>query len=170
MVERDLFRTLMTLPGVTFVSDFTSALYVRGGSPDQNLVLLDNMVLYNPFHFGGFLSTFMIDAVESVEFLTGGFPVRYGNRLSAVLDVESADPQPLGGYLSTSLLATEGAVWGRLGKFGGIVTARRTYFDKVIPIFLDFDFPYYFYDIHGKNKAANPRCYRRQRVRRRSCR
>ncbi len=150
MVERDLFRTLMTLPGVTFVSDFTSALYVRGGSPDQNLVLLDNMVLYNPFHFGGFLSTFMIDAVESVEFLTGGFPVRYGNRLSAVLDVESVDPEPLGGYLSTSLLATEGAVWGRLGKFGGIVTARRTYFDKVIPIFLDFDFPYYFYDIHGK--------------------
>jgi len=149
MVERDLFRTLMTLPGVTFVSDFTSALYVRGGSPDQNLVLLDNMVLYNPFHFGGFLSTFMIDAVDNVEFLTGGFPVRYGNRLSAVLDVESVDPEPLGGYLSTSLLATEGAVWGRLGKFGGIVTARRTYFDKVIPIFMDFEFPYYFYDLHG---------------------
>jgi hypothetical protein len=149
IVERDLFRTLMTLPGVTFVSDFTSALYVRGGSPDQNLVLLDNMVLYNPFHFGGFLSTFMIDAVESVEFLTGGFPVRYGNRLSAVLDVESADPEALGGYLSTSLLATEGAAWGRIGKFGGIVTARHTYFDKVIPIFFDFEFPYYFYDIHG---------------------
>jgi len=148
MVERDLFRTLMTLPGVTFVSDFTSALYVRGGSPDQNLILLDNMVLYNPFHFGGFLSTFMIDAVGGVEFLTGGFPVRYGNRLSAVLDVESADPEALGGYLASSLLATEGAVWGKWNNLGGIVTARRTYFDKVIPIFFDFDFPYFFYDIH----------------------
>lgn len=147
--DQDLFRTLMTLPGVTFTSDFNAALYVRGGSPDQNLILLDNMILYNPFHLGGFFSTFMLDAVGSVEFLTGGFPVSYGNRLSAVLAVESASPMPLGGYLSTSLLATEGAMWGRAGQFGGIVTARRTYFDQIIPLILDFRFPYHFEDVHA---------------------
>lgn len=145
--ERDLFRTLMTFPGVTFTSDFSASLYVRGGSPDQNLVLLDNMVLYNPFHLGGFFSTFMLDAVDNVEFLTGGFPARYGNRLSAVLDVESVEPGPLGGYLSASMLATEGGVWGKLGKFGALVTARRTYFDKIIPLF-GIEFPYHFADIH----------------------
>ncbi|MBD3285743.1 TonB-dependent receptor plug domain-containing protein, partial [candidate division WOR-3 bacterium] len=149
LLESDLFRTLLSLPGVTFVSDFTSALYVRGGSPDQNLILLDNIVLYNPFHFGGFLSTFMIDAVDNVEFLTGGFPARYGNRLSSVLDVTSSTPDDLGAYLSTSLLATEGAVWGGTDKIAGILTARRTYFDKVIPVFFDFEFPYYFCDIHA---------------------
>lgn len=146
--ERDIFRTLMTFPGVTFTSDFSAALYVRGGSPDQNLVLLDNMVLYNPFHLGGFFSTFMLDAVDNVEFLTGGFPARYGNRLSAVLDVESVDPGKLSGYLSASMLATEGGIWGKLGKFGGLVTARRTYFDKVIPLF-GIEFPYYFTDIQA---------------------
>jgi len=150
MLERDLFRTLMSLPGVTFVSDFVSALYVRGGSPDQNLILLDKMVLYNPFHLGGFLSTFMVDAVGGIEFLTGGFPASYGNRLSAVLDVESAEFKPFAGaYLSTSLLATEGAAWGRLGEFSGLLTARRTYFDKVVPLLFDFEFPYYFYDVHA---------------------
>lgn len=146
--ERDLFRTLLTLPGVTFTSDLSAALYVRGGSPDQNLVLLDNMVLYNPFHFGGFFSTFMMDAIDNVEFLTGGFGAEYGNRLSAVLSVESIDPEPLGGCISASMLATEGAVWGRAGKFGALVTGRRTYFDKIIPIF-GIDFPYYFGDLHG---------------------
>jgi hypothetical protein len=124
-------------------------LYVRGGSPDQNLVLLDNSLLYNPFHLGGFFSTFMIDAVERVDFLTGGFPASYGNRLSAVLDVESSAPQPPGGYIATSLLATEGGIWGKKGAFSGLVTARRTYFDKVIPVFTRFDFPYYFADIHA---------------------
>ncbi|MBN2378253.1 TonB-dependent receptor [candidate division WOR-3 bacterium] len=149
MLETDLFRMLLALPGVTFVSDFTSALYVRGGSPDQNLILLDNMALYNPFHFGGFLSTFMVDAVNDVEFLTGGFPAEYGNRLSSVLNVRSAAAEHSGGYISSSLLATEGALWGRAGDFSGILTARRTYFDKIIPLIFDFEFPYHFYDIHA---------------------
>lgn len=148
MGEKDLFRTLLTLPGVTFTSDFTTALYVRGGSPDQNLVLLDNMVLYNPFHLGGFFSTFMLDAVDNVEFLTGGFPSRYGNRLSSVLSVESAEPEKFGGYVSSSLLATEGAIWANSGKIGGLATARFTYFDKIIPLF-GINFPYQFADIHA---------------------
>lgn len=147
MGEQDLFRTLLTLPGVTFTSDFTTALYVRGGSPDQNLVLLDNMVLYNPFHLGGFFSTFMLDAVDKVEFLTGGFPSSYGNRLSSVLSVESIEPEPLGGYASASLLATEGAIWGEKGSFGGLAAARLTYFDKIIPLF-GISFPYQFADVH----------------------
>ena len=88
--EADVFRTLQLLPGVVSRSDFSSQLYVRGGSPDQNLVLLDGVAVYNPFHLLGLFSTFNTDAIKEVEFMTGGFPAEYGGRLSSVLSRKSS--------------------------------------------------------------------------------
>ncbi|MBI3260661.1 MAG: TonB-dependent receptor, partial [Ignavibacteriae bacterium] len=82
--ETDVFRVLQMLPGVKSPSELSSGLYVRGGSPDQNLVLLDNVVVYNPSHLGGFLSTFNNDALRDVRLIKGGFPSEYGGRLSSV--------------------------------------------------------------------------------------
>ncbi len=85
LAEADLFRTLQMMPGVQAASDFSSALVVRGGSPDENLILLDGIEVYNPFHLGGIFSTFNADALANAEFMAGGFPSQYGNRSSSVL-------------------------------------------------------------------------------------
>ncbi|MEO5928982.1 MAG: carboxypeptidase regulatory-like domain-containing protein, partial [Candidatus Kapaibacterium sp.] len=85
--ETDIFRALQLLPGVKSVSEISSGLYVRGGSPDQNLTLLDGVIVYNPTHLGGFLSTFNSDAVRDIKLIKGGMPAEYGGRLSSVLDL-----------------------------------------------------------------------------------
>ncbi|MEO0107558.1 MAG: TonB-dependent receptor, partial [candidate division WOR-3 bacterium] len=87
-IEQDLFKSLQVLPGIVTISDFSSALYVRGGSPDQNLVLLDGVEIYNPYHLGGLFSTFTTDALSNAELHNGAFPAQYGNAVSSVLDVE----------------------------------------------------------------------------------
>ena len=76
-VEPDVFRTLQMLPGVQTTSDFSSALYVRGSTPDQNLIMLDGIAVYNPYHLGGIFSTFNTDAIKEADFHAGGFPARY---------------------------------------------------------------------------------------------
>ncbi|SVE14741.1 uncharacterized protein METZ01_LOCUS467595, partial [marine metagenome] len=80
-VEPDVFRTLQMLPGVQTTSDFSSALYVRGSTPDQNLLMLDGITVYNPYHMGGIFSTFNTDAIKEADFRAGGFPARYGGRI-----------------------------------------------------------------------------------------
>ncbi|MDP6936558.1 MAG: TonB-dependent receptor, partial [Candidatus Marinimicrobia bacterium] len=80
-VESDVFRTIQLLPSVTASNDFNAALIVRGGSPDENLILLDGTEIYNPYHIGGVFSAFNADMVSDVEFLAGGFPAEYGGRL-----------------------------------------------------------------------------------------
>jgi outer membrane receptor protein involved in Fe transport len=82
-IEADVFRAVLTLPGVAPISDFSSGLYVRGGSPDQNLILFDDIDVYNPNHFGGVFSTFNSDAVESIDLIKGGYPAKYGEGFSA---------------------------------------------------------------------------------------
>mgnify|MGYP003299285606 FL=1 len=79
-IEPDVFRTLQMLPGVQTSSDFSSALYVRGSTPDQNLIMLDGITVYNPYHLGGIFSTFNTDAIKEADFHAGGFPARYGGR------------------------------------------------------------------------------------------
>jgi hypothetical protein len=149
-LENDLFRTLQTLPGVVTVSDFSSALYVRGSSPDQNLVLLDGAQVYNPFHLGGLFSTFETDALESAEFLTGGFPAEFGGHLASVLDVRTypGDTTRYQGLVGASVLGSRFRFEGPLPKGSFLVSGRYTYFDKVLPLF-GVTFPYYFYDGHG---------------------
>ena len=145
-IESDLFRILQAIPGVVATSDFSSALYVRGGGPDQNIVLFDDAEVYMPFHLGGLFSTFDLDAIESARFLTGGFPARYGGRLSSVLEVESkvSKSKGLSGAMELGVLATS----LRVGSPFFLFSFRHTYFDKTLKL-LNIDFPYHFYDGQG---------------------
>lgn len=85
--EIDIIKSFQLMPGVQSGGEGKSELYVRGGSPDQNLILLDNVPLYYVAHFGGFFSVFNADAINDVELIKGGFPARYGSRLSSVMNV-----------------------------------------------------------------------------------
>jgi len=87
--EKDILKFIQTLPGVTATNEYKSQLYIRGGNSDQNLVLLNGGVLYNPFHFSGILSAFDTDALEKADIYLGGFSAEYGGRLSSVLDIRT---------------------------------------------------------------------------------
>jgi len=154
VAEADVFRSILTLPGVTPVSDFSSGLYVRGGSPDQNLILIDDIDVYNPSHFGGIFSTFNTDAVESVELMKGGYPAKYGGRLSSVLDVTNrqGNRNYHQGVARLSLISANATLEGpwKIGNESGsyMGSFRRTYLDLLKKA---FDLPdYYFYDGHWK--------------------
>ncbi len=151
LAEADVFRTIQLLPGVVSRSDFSSQLYVRGGSPDQNLVLLDGVSVYNPFHLGGVFSTFNVDAIKELDFMSGGFPVEYGGRLSSVLSITNREgnSQAFHGAGSISLLSAKALVEGPLPAGSFLLSGRRTYFDQIFK-HSDFSFPYYFYDFQGK--------------------
>ena len=86
--ENDIMKTIQLLPGVQTGSEGTSGLYVRGGGPDQNLILLDGVPVYNASHLFGFFSVFNSDAINSTKLVKGGFPARYGGRLSSVIDIK----------------------------------------------------------------------------------
>ncbi len=154
-VESDVFRAVLTLPGVAPISDFSSGLYVRGGSPDQNLILLDDIDVYNPSHFGGVFSTFNTDAVDNVELIKGGYPAKFGGRLSSVLDVTNRQgnrvrPQGVARLSLISSSATLEGPW-KLGKLHGsyMASLRRTYLELVKELYPDLP-DYYFYDGHAK--------------------
>lgn len=158
VAEADPLRAVEVLPGVVSTSDFSSTFHVRGGSQDQNLILLDGVPIVSPFHLGGLFSVFNADMVERVELQSGGFPARYGGRVSSVLEV-TADPGP--GHLAVdggvSLLAARVSVAG--GASAGVrdalglsslrwrVSGRRSYFDQILRPF--FDFPYHLADLQG---------------------
>ncbi|RTQ50920.1 TonB-dependent receptor [Hymenobacter gummosus] len=127
--ETDVLRPLQLLPGVQGGAEGRSALYVRGGSPDQTLVLLDAVPVYSVTHLGGFLSTLDANAVESVQLVKGGFPARYGGRLSSVLDVKlrEGDARQWHGEAALGVLATRLALHGPLrpGRSTALLTVRR---------------------------------------------
>ncbi|MDO9577931.1 MAG: TonB-dependent receptor [Candidatus Cloacimonadales bacterium] len=152
IADADVFRALQVLPGVSAMSDFSSGLYVRGGSPDQNLILLDNTDVYNPSHFGGIFSTFNTDAIENVELMKGGFPAKYGGRLSSVLDVTNLDGNRKHhqGVARISLISTSATLQGPWAKGSYMVSFRRTYIDLLAKL-ANIEIPdYYFYDGHAK--------------------
>lgn len=151
LAEADVFRTVMLLPGVVGRSDFSSQLYVRGGTPDQNLVLLDGVTVYNPFHLGGVFSTFNVDAIKDLEFQSGGFPVEHGGRLSSVLSIinREGNSQACHGSGGISLLAARALFEGPIPRGSALMAVRRTYFDQLFKG-TDYEFPYYFYDFQGK--------------------
>lgn len=162
-IEADVFRAVLTLPGVAPISDFSSGLYVRGGSPDQNLILLDDIDVYNPNHFGGVFSTFNSDAVESVELIKGGFQSKYGGRMSSVLDVTNRQGNRnfhqgtarLSAIASSATLEGPVHLFGINGSYMGSI--RRTYLELVKQIYDDLP-DYYFYDGHAKiNWDAGPK-------------
>ncbi|MEO6095189.1 MAG: Plug domain-containing protein, partial [Fibrobacteria bacterium] len=122
LAEADVIRSIQGLPGVVASSDFSTKIYVRGGASDQNLILLDKAVVYSPVHFFGLFSTFLVEAVDEVNFYKGGFPPEYGNRLSSVLDITSrkggkdtANTWFQGSSLNISTFASHAHVEGHQG-------------------------------------------------------
>lgn len=154
--EADIFRVLQLLPGVQTSSEISSGLYIRGGSPDQNLILLDGSVLYNPSHFFGFFSTFNTDAIKDVELIKGGFPAEYGGRLSAVLSVTNKDGDRYNthGKLSLGAISSRATIETPLGSGAITLSARRTYIDVVLDalgLTKELELPsYHFYDLNAK--------------------
>jgi len=153
-VEADLLRALQTLPGVTALSDFSSALYIRGGTPDQNLYLIDGTDVYNPEHAFGIFSTFNTNAIKKVELSKGGFGAEYGGRLSSVLNVTNLDGNRnnFEGFVNVSMISASTTLQLPISSFGSISGSfRRTYIDQTYAKWVE-DIPeYYFYD--GNLKA-----------------
>lgn len=156
LIEADLFRTIQTLPGVVTHSDFNSALYIRGGNPSENMILLDDVRIYNPYHLGGVFSTFNTDAIKNVDISLGGFPARWGNATSSVISITNKDgnSKEFEGSGSVSLLSSKIELEGPIPNGSFLISGRRTYFDFIYNTFVgsksDAEVPYYFYDFHGK--------------------
>lgn len=152
--EVDILKAIQLLPGVQAGSEGSSGLYVRGGSADQNLILLDGVPVYNASHLFGFFSVFNADAIKSVEVTKGGFPARYAGRLSSVIDInmkegDKNDYHAEGGVgIVASRLTVEGPI--QKGKSSFMLSGRRTYIDALAKPLLKDDVGYYFYDLNGK--------------------
>ena len=134
--EADVLKALQMLPGVTGNGEGTGGFHVRGGAQDQNLVLLDEAVIYNTSHLFGFFSVFNADAIKDVKLYKGGIPPRFGGRVSSVLDVRQKDGNNknfalTGGIgLISSRLTVEGPLFGDRGSF--LVAGRRSYVDLIL--------------------------------------
>ena len=158
VAEADPVRAIEVLPGVVSTSDFSASFHVRGGSQDQNLILLDGVPVFSPFHLGGLFSVFNADMIDRVELQSGGFAAQHGGRVSSVLEIESdAGEGPFSVDAGISLLATRVAAGGRLpnsianalghSSIRYRVSARRSYFDVLMKP--AFDFPYHMQDFQS---------------------
>ena len=162
--EPDLAQYLQILPGVIFTGDQGGQLYIRGGSPIQNKILLDGMTIYNPFHSIGFFSVIETDIIRNVDVLTGGFNAEYGGRISSVIDVTSRDGNKkrfsgnIGANPFQASLLLEGPII-KLDESTGtstsfILTGKHSYLDKTSETFYSYidstGLPYNFTDIYGK--------------------
>ncbi|NDV57205.1 TonB-dependent receptor [Bacteroides sp. 519] len=154
--ESDVMKTIQSMPGVQAGVDGSAGLYVRGGSPDQNLILLDGVPIYNVDHLLGFFSVFTPEAIKKVTLFKSSFPARFGGRLSSVIDVRTndGDMNKYHGSLSIGLLTSRFNLEGPIvkDKTSFNISLRRTYFDLVSRPFMneDVDVGYYFYDINAK--------------------
>lgn len=157
--EVDILKTIQFLPGVASNGEGNSGFYVRGGGPDQNLILLDEATVYNASHLFGFFSVFNADAVKNIELIKGGMPANYGGRISSVLDISMKDGNNKGFHgqggigLISSRLTLEGPIVKDRSSF--IVSGRRTYIDVVTKPFINPESAfsgsgYYFYDLNAK--------------------
>ncbi len=155
--ERDVLKTLQLLPGIKSAGEGNSGFYVRGGSTDQNLILLDEAPVYNASHLLGFFSTFNSDAIKDVSVFKGGMPAQYGGRLSSVLDIRMNDGNKKeltteGGIgLISSRLKVEGPLVRDKSSF--MVSGRRTYADAFLALSKDSSInnnTLYFYDLNTK--------------------
>jgi len=132
--EVDIFRSLQLLPGISGIGDGSSGLYVRGGTPDQNLVLLDGMTVYHVDHFFGFFSAFNSEAIKDVQVYKGGYPAKYGGRLSSVVDLtgKTGDLNNFQLSMGANLLSANAVAQVPLSNKGSILlSARRSYADFI---------------------------------------
>lgn len=158
--EADLFRSVQILPGVKSASDFSSKLYIRGGSPDQTLILLDGTTVYNATHFFGFFSTFNTDAIKDVRLYKGAYPATYGGRLGSVIDVYNRDGNRnrTAGSVSLGMLASRAGIEGPIagGRGSYMVAARRSTLEPLLAALRNqsdaqgIPEAFYFYDLNGK--------------------
>lgn len=157
--EIDILKSAQLLPGIQSGGEGNSGLYVRGGGPDQNLILLDEAIVYNAAHLFGFFSVFNADAIKDINIIKGGMPAEYGGRLSSVLDITMKDGNNKeykadGGIgLLSSRLTIQGPVQKEKSSF--IISGRRTYIDVLSKPFIAEDNAfngsgYYFYDLTTK--------------------
>ncbi len=154
--EPDVLKVIQLLPGVQAGNEGTTGYFVRGGNADQNLILLDEAIVYNPNHLVGLVSAFNSRAINNVSLVKGGFPAQYGGRLSSILDISMREGNNKkfsgeGGIgLVSSQLTLEGPIKKEESSF--IISGRRTYFDYVIKPFLSKKVKtnYVFYDINAK--------------------
>lgn len=155
--ESDVLRSLQMLPGVATSSELSSGIYVRGGTPDQNLYLLDGIMIYNPTHLGGFMSTFNTNALRDVNLIKGAFPAEYGGRLSSVLDMtmKEGSKEAYHGTAGISLIDASATVEGPITeKSSFMFSARRLYLDLMMLALSkemrESSLSYYFYDLNAK--------------------
>ncbi len=156
--EKDVLKVIQLMPGVQKGTEGTSGIYVRGGGPDQNLIILDDAIVYNASHLFGFFSLFNGDALKSIEFTKGGFPARYGGRLSSVLEMnmKEGNKEEWHGEGGIGLISSRLTIEGPLkkGKSSILLSGRRTYADLILrPILKIMDEDntgYYFYDFNAK--------------------
>ena len=157
--EVDLLKTIQLLPGVRNAGEGSAGIYVRGGGPDQNLIMLDDAIVYNSGHLFGFFSIFNSDAIKNVALIKGGMPAQYGGRLSSVLDISMKEGnnkkfQVEGGIgLIASRISIQGPI--KKDKASFIISARRTYIDALSKPFVKpsnqfYGSGYYFYDVNAK--------------------
>ncbi|MBL7700624.1 MAG: TonB-dependent receptor [Ferruginibacter sp.] len=157
--EVDLLKVVQFLPGVRNAGEGSSGIYVRGGGPDQNLILLDDAPVYNTGHLFGFFSIFNADAIKNVTLIKGGMPAQYGGRLSSVLDVsmKEGNNQKFQVDAGIGLIASRLSVQGPIkkNKSSFILSGRRTYIDAIAKPFVKSGSQfkgsgYYFYDLNAK--------------------
>ncbi|MFK7905237.1 MAG: RNA polymerase sigma-70 factor, partial [Chitinophagales bacterium] len=159
MGEADVSKSVQLLPGVQSVNENASGLYVRGGGPDQNLILMDGVTIYDSNHLFGFVSIFNGDAINSVELIKGGFPARYGGRLSSILDVRLKDGnnQEHHGGVTLGLFSLKATVEGPIDKEGSSfhISGRTSWTNNSLARTLvgtdeNTHLDYGFYDVHAK--------------------
>jgi outer membrane receptor for ferrienterochelin and colicin len=155
--EADGLKTLQLLPGVSSGQEGSSGLNIRGGSPDQNLILVDGVPVYNVFHLFGFMSVFNTDAIKGMELIKGGIPARYGGRLSSVLDIQlkEGNQKRQSGALTISPVASSLTLEGPIikDKASYLISGRRTWLDLLAWAFQPADFGktlFNFHDLSGK--------------------
>lgn len=158
--ETDVLKALQLLPGVQSGGEGSDGIYVRGGGPDQNLILLDGTPVYNASHLFGFFSVFNADAIKYVTLTTGGFPARYGGRLSSVIDIQMKEGNMKKFHCegTVGIIASKFTVEGPIkkDKASFIISARRTYIDVLAQPFIaaasggEGTGGYYFYDLNAK--------------------
>lgn len=153
--EKDLLKTIQLLPGIKTAGDGNSGIFVRGGSTDQNQIILDEANVYNAAHLFGFFSTFNSDAIKDIAVYKGGMPAQYGGRLSSVLDVRMNDGNNQNTNVSGSLglisakLNVEGPIQKNKSSF--LITGRRTYADMFLRMAEEYkNNQLFFYDLNAK--------------------
>ncbi|HNP53298.1 MAG TPA: TonB-dependent receptor [Ferruginibacter sp.] len=157
--EVDLLKVVQLLPGVRNAGEASAGIYVRGGGADQNLIMLDDAVVYNTGHLFGFFSIFNSDAIKNVSLIKGGMPAQYGGRLSSVLDIsmKEGNNQQMQVEGGIGLIASRLSIQGPLkkNKASFIISGRRTYVDALTKPFISkssqfYGSGYYFYDLNAK--------------------